>query len=345
VHEWGLLRAVPGDVLEVGAISPPGIIEPMAVDKPVLYFHAPASVKLDSVRVEAVGGTVREHWPLTKSETFPVSIEWTDLTLDAPNIAGSGRCAGAFPSATERPCSDLPRGEECESLQLGTVIAPSATCIQSGAVGLPFLFYRSRTSTFTPPLRVSSLPSGEIQVTNEGDAPIPGWIVRMQRSGGQVRTIAVRGPDARATVTIGSDFANAVVPTSRQSLNDEDLERAADSPALPGSQEPGRQAVRMTLSEIGLDSGEIDAFLRAWNGALFGDRVVPLVDLPRRSVNDRRGSADGVPIDVLTDDQTMVADSILYFLPEAACTDVSRLSFTPAPTRVVRALALWQPAR
>lgn len=345
VHEWGLLRAGARDVLEIGAISPQGFTEPLAVDKPVLYFHATASVRLERVRVDAVGGTVREHWPLTTSTAFPASIEWSDLALDAANAAGSDRCTGAFPSASERPCSELPGGEQCESLELGTVISRSATCLQSGAKRLPFLFYRSRTSTFTPPLSVSALPSGELQLTNNGDAPIPGWIVRMRRNGGQVRTIAVPAPGARATITISSDFANAVVPTSSAPMDDEVTDRVSDSPALPGSQEPGRRALRLTLSDIGLDTGEIEAFLRAWDGALFGDRMVPLVDLPRRNASDRRGSLDGVPVDVLTDDQTTLADSILYFLPATACDNVSRLSFTPAPTRVVRALAIWQPAR
>lgn len=346
VHEWGLLRAGVGDVLEVGAISPPGTTELLVVDKPVLYFHATAPVHLERVRVEAVGGSVREHWPLTTSEAFPSSIEWSDFTLDATEAAGGDRCAGAFPSASEPPCSDLPGGELCESLELGTVISPSATCLQSGATRLPFLFYRSRTATFAPPLRVRALSSGELQLTNNGDAPIPGWIVRIRRNGGQVRTIAVSAPGAHATITIGSDFENAVTPTSAVPMvNDEDIEPVSDSLALPGNQEPGRRAVRMTLSEIGLDAGEIDAFLRAWDGALFGARMVPLVDLPRRNASDRRGTLDGIPIDVLTDDQTTMTDSILYFLPETACDGVSRLTFTPAPTRVVRALALWQPAR
>lgn len=345
VHEWGLLRAAAGDLLEVGAISPAGSFEPMAVDKPVLYFHAAAPVQIERVRVDAVGGTIREHWPLTTAEPFPPSIEWIGLMLDAAQAAGGDRCSGAFPAASERPCSGLPSGEQCESLELGTVVSRSARCLRSGAIHLPFLFYRSRTSSFTPPLRVSALPSGELRLTNDGDAPIPGWIVRMRRNGGQVRTIAAPAPGARETITIGNDFENAAVPTSPELMDDEVMAGTSDQPALPGSREPGRRALRMTLAEIGLDSGEIDAFLRAWGGALFGDRMVNLVDLPNRNVGDRRGSNDGVPTDVLTNDRTMLADSILYFLPETACEGVSRLSFRPAPTRTVRALAIWQPAR
>lgn len=342
VHEWGLLRAGAGDVLDVGAVAPPGTeVEPMAVDKPVLYFHASSPVRLERVRVEAIGGAIREHWPLAAGAVFPSFVEWNALALGEAHTAGGASCSGVFPSASARPCSDLASGEECESAGLGTLLSTSATCVESGATRLPFLFYRSRTSTFTPPVQLSRRPSGELQLTNAGDAPIPGWIVRMQRIGGQVRTLAVRAPGARETITLGNDFANARVPVAHTPPSDEDGV-PVDQPALPGSQEPGRQAVRITLDQLGLDSGEADAFLRAWDGALFGDRAVPLIDLPRRAAtSDRRGVND-----VLTDESApSTDDSILYFLPASACDGVARLSFTPAPTRVVRALAVWQLAR
>ena len=149
VHEWGLLRAAPGDVLEVGAIAPPSRVEPIAIDKPVLYFHASGQVRLESVRVEAVGGNVREHWPLTASQAFPSSLEWRDLMLDRNEPAGGPRCTNAFPSASERPCSDLPAGELCESTGLAAVVSTSATCVRHADTLRPFLFYRSRSTTFS----------------------------------------------------------------------------------------------------------------------------------------------------------------------------------------------------
>ena len=348
VHEWGLLRAAAGDVLEAGAVAPPGeIIYPMAVDKPVLYFHASAPVRLEHVRVEAVGGTVREHWPLTGSARFPTAIDWTDVALLATERAGGARCGGVFPDASMRPCADLAGGEACESPGLPALVSPAATCLGNGASRLPFLFYRSRTSTFTPPLRVRRLPSGDLELTNTGDAPIPGWVVRMRRGSGQVRTLAVRGPGARATVTLGSDFANPVVPSE----SDGEQRPASDQPALPGSEEPGRQGVRLTLRDLGLDAGETDAFLRAWDAALFGERYVALVDVLR--ADDESTMSDSLLgshrrkrlVSPDADDETTMSDSLLYFLPEATCDGVSRLSFVPAPTRVRRALALWQPTR
>jgi hypothetical protein len=346
VHEWGLLRAGAGDVLEAGAISPPGrYAMPIAVDKPVLYFHATAPVQLEQVRVEAIGGAIREHWPLATSAVFPASLVWRGLQLDPADAAGGARCAGVFPSPSARPCADLARGEECESRGLAAVVSPSATCVLSDGARSPFLFYRSRTSTFTPPLRVRALPSGDVEVTNTGAAPIPGWIVRMRRGGGQVRTLAVRGPGARATVTIGSDFASPVVPAA----DGDESEQASDQPALPGSQEPGRQGVRLTLRALGLDGGEVLAFLRAWDDTLFGERIVELVDLPPRdtTASDRRGAIDVLSAndESMPNDGTTLSDTLLYFLPEASCDGVASLSFVPAPSRVRRALAVWQPVR
>jgi len=366
VHEWGLLRAIPGDALEAGAIAPPGFVEALSVDKPVLYFHASAPVQLERVHVEAVGGTIREHWPMTSAATgapFPAAIDWTGLSLDAAQSAGGARCAGAFPGLAAPPCSALPPGEGCESAQLATAVSPSATCLQSGDTQLTFLFYRSRTATFTPPLRVTALPSGELRVTNTGALPIPGWVLRLRRNGSQVRAIAVRGPGARATVMIGDDFANAAIPTPAvdgdHGASDES-DRMVDEPAMPGSQEPGRVALRLTLRELGLDDGEADAFLRAWDDTLFGGSVVQLVDIPpapRDGTRPRDGAPrDGVPasdgrtVDVLSADcrgdcMGAQSDTILYFLPEQTCDGVARLSFQPAPTRVRRALAIWQLAR
>lgn len=348
VHEWGLLRAAAGDVIEAGAARPPRMVPvPIAVDKPVLYFHATAPMQVDRVRVEAIGGSVREHWPLTGAGLFPPSIEWSGLVLDRDGSAAGEACAGAFPTTASRPCSELPAGEDCESSELGGLRAASASCVASGEARLPFLFYRARSSTFTPPLNVTGSPSGELALTNAGEAPIPGWVVRIRRNGGQARTIAARAPGPRETITLGAAFETAAVPVAPSTPSDESLP-LTDQPALPGSPEPGRQALRLTLAEIGLDEAETEAFLRAWDGPLFGDWEGPLVDLPRAGSDavDRRGPADRIPIDVLrADDQTQPeVDTILYFLPAAACDEVARLSFAPRPARVVRALAVWQPA-
>jgi hypothetical protein len=316
------MRAAPRDTIDAGAVAPPVQVVPLTVDKPVLYFHATAQVAIASVRVEAVGGAIREHWPVTSEKPFPSAVVWRDLMLDPARRVGDAGCGAArFPGAAERPCSELEPGELCESAQLAGLAAPDATCLASpseakGAT-FPFLFYRSRSQTFTPPLGITRLPSGEVRITNNGDDPIPGWIVRLRGSDGWVQTRAVRPPAPHASIAISADFAGA-------SDDERALGRATDRPAPPGNAEPGRRALRATLAELGLTAPEIEAFMRAWDGALFA------------------GGIDGIPADVLVADKKQLpADSLLYFLPPDACDAVTRLTFDPPPTAVRRALAVW----
>lgn len=326
VHEWGLLRAGPGDTLDAGAVAPPlRAVMPASVDKPILYFHARAPVALASVRVEAVGGALREHWPLTTDAAFPAAVTWRDLALDPAHVVGGAGCAvPRFPSPEEHPCVDLARGEACESAQLANLAAADANCLASpseakGATS-PFLFYRSRSSTFTPPLRITRLASGEVRVANEGDRPIPGSLVRLRLSNGYVQSRAVRPPAPHASIVISADFS--------ASADDESDDRRADRPAPPGGPDAGRQALRATLKEVGLTGPEVEAFMRAWDPALFGGGEV----------------MDGTAVDVLdskSDKSAPAVESLLYLLPPEACDGVARLTFDPPPTEVRRALAVW----
>lgn len=323
VHEWGLLRgAVREDALEVGAIAPPRAPMPLTVDKPVLYFHARSATRLERVGVEAVGGTIREHWPSTEPG-FPTRITWTGLTLDPARTVAPGTCASRpFPRADQAPCDTLPEGERCESPELETVRANGATCVGEA----PFLFYRSRTTTFTPPLGLTRRSDGSIEVVHRGEAPIPGYVVRIEHANGRTRTLAVRAPAPGATTVIGQDFDATDLPPVP---SDEDT--VDDMPvAGPDQVEAGRRAVRGTMHELGLTSEETDAFLAAWDATLFGD-----------GVQDRRG------VDTLTADETQLdgvfapVQSILYFLPTPTCSEVARLSFDPPPRAIHRALAIW----
>ncbi|MCA9609510.1 MAG: hypothetical protein KC619_28120 [Myxococcales bacterium] len=325
VHEWGLLRGVVGaDALENGAIAPPVAPMPLTVDKPVLYFHASSATRLERVGVEAVGGTIREHWPST-APGFPTRIAWEGLSLDPARAVAPGVCASpAFPTAEQAPCNALPAGERCESPELATVRANGATCVGEA----PFLFYRSRTSTFTPPLRLTRRSDEAIEVVNAGEAPIPGFVVRIEHRNGRTRTLAVRPPAPGATLVIGRDYDTAdlpPMPTADDEVSDMPVEG-------PDQLEAGRRAVRATMTELGLTETEIDAFLAAWDATLFGD-----------GVEDRRG----VDVDVLTADRTQLdgvfapVHAILYFLPTRTCNQVARLSFDPPPREVHRALAVW----
>ncbi|MCC7542012.1 MAG: hypothetical protein IT379_37680, partial [Deltaproteobacteria bacterium] len=264
VHEWGLMRAGAGDALDVHTLGPPVPIEPSVVEKPVLYFHADGHVRIARVEVSAVGGSVREHWPVV-SASVAESVAWRGLTLDPSRRAATPACPmPRLPSAAEPPCSSLAPGEACEASGLAAVVAAGATCVvRDGDATSPFLFYRSRTRTFSPPLRIVRA-GADLHATNAGGSAIPGAILRIRRHVGSVRVIVSGAPAAGARVVIGHDYP-------------------AD-----GGVDAGRRAVHETMTGLGLTSSETAAFLRAWDVALFSRAPQPasLGDRPTGGVTE-----------------------------------------------------------
>jgi hypothetical protein len=333
VHEWGLMRALPGDVLSAGAIGPPRPVMALSVDKPVLYFHADGSLTLRTVELDAGGGAIVEVWPDPLLRTAEASrLTWRDVALEP-----TGECAPSpLPTLGDPPCALLPAGEMCEVASLGIVRVPGVACVRTAGVVDSLLFYRARTRAFTPPLRFerSAAVYAEVTITNDGTLPIPGWIVRLHDSYGSVRALAVRPPAPGTSIVVGADFAAAAADGTRA-----DDEAVADMPVAPGSPEPGRRAVRESMREIGLTDGEVDAFLRAWDERLFG--LTPTgVD---RTVLDTLAADDLRTTD--EDGELAPAESFLYFLPEPSVDGVARLTFDPPPRSVRRAMAVWSALR
>lgn len=298
VHEWGLLRGVAGDVLEAGAVGPSSTPALMNVDKPILYFHAASPVDLREVVVDARDGELREHWPLVADATRS-RVRWRNRRLEGR--VGLGYCDRArFPTREQLPCSSLPRGEVCESAELAPLRA-TTTCVGNA----PFLFYRSRTRSFSPPLHAIR-EVDQIRVTHRGDEPIPGRVIRISRHGDYVYAFGVSPPAPGATITIGAEpLANS-------------RDRAVDGLVDPSPAHAGREALQATLDTLGLTPSERAAFLRAWDDALFGYvHTVGGRPPPRHS--------------------------ILYFLPPGACDQVASLHFDPPPMELRRALAVWVP--
>ncbi|MBX3269822.1 MAG: hypothetical protein KF729_06155 [Sandaracinaceae bacterium] len=324
VHEWGLLRATADDALSAGAIGPPRAVTPITVDKPVLYFHTSAPFVLRRAEVDTRGGRIVEAWPPARSSD-PSRLVWTDVRIDP-----SGACAPSpLPTLRDPACTRLGPGEVCEVAALAIVRTDEAACVRTAEHTDSMLFYRERTRGLTPPLRFERTSTYEVvEVTNEGTSAIPGWLVRLHDDGTSVRALAVRPPAPGQRITVGADFAAATVPRADDEVAQD--RAAVDGPALPGSPEPGRAAIRATVRELGLTEAEADAFLRAWDPTLFA------------VTTDGRFGA----IDVLTaDGDPAPRESFLYFLPEADCERVSHLTLDPPPRAIRRALALWSPLR
>jgi hypothetical protein len=78
------------------------------------------------------------------------------------------------------------------------------------------------------------------------------------------------------------------------------------------------------MRELGMDDAEIDAFLRAWDPALFA-----------------LGSS--TPEERSTEHTPPPAESFLYFLPAETCEEVSTIDFDPPPRTFRRAFAVLSP--
>jgi hypothetical protein len=328
VHEWGLVRAEAGDVLRAGAVAPPRPVEVMAVDKPVLYFHAGGPLRLAEVSAHTPGGEVVETWPFTGSGP---TVSWREVSV-VP-----GACTPSpLPSASAPPCSLLPAGALCESAGLALVRTADAACVTVGGATDRFLFYRAEARSFTPPLRFARAAVHEdVTVTNDGELPIPGVIVRIWSDGVRTRTLVAAPPAPRASVVIGHDFgaggrddlaADNPVPADRRGAMDE---ATLDQP--PVFEGPGRDGIRRSMTELGMAPSEIDAFLSAWDATLFG----------------RATAVDGtVAVDVLSaDGDPAPRETLLYFLPTATVDGIATVTFDPPPRVFRRAFAVWTTLR
>ena len=310
VHEWGLLRAQPGDVLQLGAVGPRHV-EALMADKPVLYFHAPAALTLTSVEVQlpsAVKGSLLETWPL--AEGSGATARWSNVAVGA--LGGAACNPSPLPSAAEPPCSGLPKGSYCEAADLAAVRTKDASCVRVGTSEEKFLFYRAELRGFTLPLRFKrgSSPS-DVRVENLGSLPIPGSIVRIDRNGNTIKSSLLSPP---APQTADEKRPNDVLPTDKSEGDDEYMR-----PTVSGD---GVQAIRDTMSQLGMTAEETQAFLRAWGDTLFGP-----------SARD----GDGIIADRPMAPQT----TFLYFLPEASTAQIAELRFEPAPSALRRAFAVW----
>jgi hypothetical protein len=330
VHEWGLLRAEAGDVLRAGVIAPPMTAMALSVDKPVLYFHSPSALTLASVTVQMPdGGRIAEAWPLVP---FGETARWENVALSV-----SGACTPSpLPSATQAPCAQLGPQDQCESASLNVVRTSDAACVTVGAATEQFLFYRAQSSRFTPPLVFERTHVYEqVEVRNEGDAPIPGLLVRLWSDGFRTRALAVAPPAPHASVVVGNDFEAAATVAADEDSRSADHPVQADDVTLPPSTVgPARRAIAETMLGLGLTQPEADAFLSAWSSALFTEGG----SVPMDVLTDRRG-LDGMDGDLAP------RESFLYFLPEVRTDEIAELSFDPPPRAVHRAMAVWSPIR
>ena len=312
VHEWGLVREDQNGTLRVGGVAPPREQEIIVITKPVLYFHADARLTLKRVSVVVPGGDIAETWPIATPEKDR-AVSWLDVSIDPKSACTSSR----LPRKIDPPCSKLAAGDACESAGLADVRTVDSSCVRVGDATETFLFYRGSTASVTPPLRFSGEANGEVRVENQGDLPIPGFLIRIEREGRQTRTMSVRPPGPHSSLTMKRDFPADKSVSQFAKPEDEEPNRFRGAPPPQAVTGPAREDIRKSMREVGQLDTEVDAFMKAWDDSLFGVVV-----------------HGGAPV---TEAQT----TFLYFLPEATIPRYARVSFDPPARSFRRALAVY----
>jgi len=138
VHEWGVFS---GNGVHGVNRNWAG----MEADKPVLYFYpdeGAESLTVD-VTVDFPDGHARETWPeLTLGET----IAWNDVVIDGEPCNDDYT---PFPRLGEGQCEN-PDTWYCEATELGSYIAPAASCLTVDGEASPLLFYAGTLNSVPP---------------------------------------------------------------------------------------------------------------------------------------------------------------------------------------------------
>ncbi len=319
LHEWGLVSTGPnGFELAAGPGRQAAALTELTVDKPVLYVHAEEAMELRVVVTPGSGMSIAEHWP--PASAVPPSWE-VDV---APGPCTEPR---TYPSSC--PSAD----GYCETAELALYETSDAACLTHGNLQLPLLFYRMRADT-PPPMPLEVRRSGDdVVVRNRSWAGGVGgvWRVRWNAQTGATNATRIDVPEVGGEATIPMPNTSGVAAA--------------------------RTAMRADLTTHGLTGPEAEAFMRAWDAALFG--AMGSVDEENGDAGDspvmptdRRGIDDETTIDMLAADGIpaivggpRVADTILYWLPQDAIEGLAEIEATPAPRHLRRAILVRADAR
>jgi len=287
----------------------------MTVDKPVLYVHADSEMEISVTVRPGEGMSVAEHWPPMLSEVLSWRVD-----------VAPGACA----SARAYPTTCRSADGYCETAELALYETADAACLTHGDHQLPLLFYRMRADA-PPPMPLEVRRAGaDVVVTNlSSEGAVGGvWRVRWDAQTGVTNAVRVDVPAIGERVTIE-------MPTT-------------------GGVSAARAAMRADLASHGLTVPEGEAFMRAWDAALFG---------ASGSVDEDDGDAGDEPVDPGADDRTRaideltvdgipaivggprIADTIIYWLPRDAIEALAAIEATPAPTHLRRAILVRADAR
>ncbi len=346
LHEWGLIASSTGSdtqqaVSAAGTVGGGplgvlgqggGLMQGMgAIGKPVLYFHLDEGTDALDLRVgvSATGGHVVEHFPAGILSDEGAALSWPQVHLTR------GACRGTYPSRADPACQ-TPDGL-CEAAEIAAYESATADCVQVGAQRGGVLLYRTGPSTAGLPLAVTVDDAGQLtvrRVAGGPDAQTPhaaGWVMRITRG-------STRALTRVQIVPLGAD-GSAIVPPP---------------PSEGPDAEAGYAHLRDALSAAGLDDAERDAFLVAWNEALFGSVGLGALQAPGGSATGpgdpgyaaplgRDGVGAGL-VGTLGGGAGLgfhhalgsVADALVYLVPQPSVDALLPLDIEPAPRAVRR---------
>lgn len=316
VHEWGLVSVRPGGV-ELAA--GPGQQQLSRLEMLTIdkpVLYVHASTPT-SLHVEVAPGE-----GMSVAEHYPPAQ--APLTWDV--AVASGECT--TPRDYTGACNST--DGYCETHELALYETNDASCLTQGELSLPLLFYRLRADTppALPLIVERSVDNGAV-LRNAG-----------LEAGASVWRVSWDGESTHAT--------RMTVPAAGEEFT---ILRAVE-----GGVADVRAAMRADLALLGLTRQEGEAFMRAWDSALFG----PPGSVDEDGAVDGPRPVDGIPADIppadgpvdidsLTTDETVlddrvsnnaprVTDALLYWLPASNIESMAALTFRPVPQKISRAI-------
>jgi hypothetical protein len=324
LHEWGLIRyqAEQAAVVRSSACTdeqppkpadgkpkkrnpiPKVKLDPVTVDKPVIYFHpGPSfddSILLD-VEVGMNDGVVREIWPTPEAGAQPT--HGSRYLWKGVQVLRGGCDASSAPKTDGAACQNLGDTMSCEASELPTWLDSAPSCMLAHGVRTPVLLYNTRAAT------VGSVPlerRGDEIVHHGSHALAPVWLW----DGAQLRRFARL--EAGVSVPIES---GTKVDTSEIGVFAKEL--------------------RAELTAHGLTALETEHFLRAW---------LPLVGHDGETLDDARVDqpVDVLTADKSIVDRCSPAWpwQFFAFASQEGIHAMLPLRVEPAPRKIVRVLAV-----
>jgi len=268
LHEWGVF-VFDGAGWSVHGPTPD--VEVVSVDKPVVYLYAEESFVLD-LTVGFASGMSTETWPVRPDGAF---VSWEGIQVRP------GSCETTpFPTIYDEPWVEEP----CEACTLGSCVVPGTSCLTHGDTVATLLFYAGTMPDYSAPLHGSVWEEGTdgtigFELSNDSGARVDDvWFLYRTTT-----SVCEYMPDEYcpvATADLAFAYFDEVSPGSGfgTSLELVHLEAELDPSGMPipgtlGSWDEWDSLpdeLRTALIDHGLYPPEADAFMAAWDTALFG---------------------------------------------------------------------------